>query len=322
MISDENIKEVYALVNGQKFPAVYKEETDNWEIVGMAPSESSWSQPDHVFPITLVATDAAGNEVRMTSNDETYGDELKIRVLEKTLPTATIASPTTGSVIGDNSVGVRVEFSDAGGSGLNKTEIVIKVNSVPVNDVEVSGEDGSGSLIATFTASDLSDGQNTIEAYVKDNDGNVSETDTVTFVVSTVAPNLVIESPIEMAITNGTTIDFKGYASTSVADITIESVKISVNNAPEVDVPEDSSAAESTSGHNARGFNYAVTLTIEGENTIVVRATDSAGKTTEVTRHIVLDTKAPIITDVVLDPHVVDASGQFKITFKVVEAEE
>lgn len=320
MTANENIKEVYALINSQKFPATYNDELGQWEINGVAPSESSWSQEDHVFPITLVAVDTAGNTVTMTKDDEEYGDELKLRVLEKSAPTATITAPTTGSVIGENSTTIKVTFKDSGGSGLNQSEAVIKINGVPVSSEQISFNNADdGEIVATVEASDLSDGENKIEAYIKDNDGNISETDTVTFVVSTIAPNLVIDTPIEGTITNNSSIEFKGYASTSLADVTIEKVTISVNSSPEVDMPNESGAADYVSGYNVREFSYSVILNIEGENTIVIKATDSAGKTTEVTRHVVLDTNAPVITDVVLDPHIVDASGSFKITFKVTD---
>lgn len=318
MAANENIKEVYALINGQKFPATYNGELDQWEVNGTAPAESSWSQDDHVFPITLVAVDNAGNKVEMTKDDEVYGDELKLRVLEKTAPTATITSPTESSVIGENSVTIKVTFTDAGGSGLNQSEAVIKVNGSPVEGISFEPTEGD-TIVATVTVDDLNDGQNKIEAYIKDNDGNVSETDEVTFVVSTAAPNLVIETPIEGVITNSSSIDFVGYASTSLADITIVDVTIAVNGAPAVSMPEASGAVSSSSGFNVREFNYSVNLTIEGENSIVIKATDSAGKTTEITRKVVLDTQSPVITDVVLDPHIVDASGSFKITFKVTD---
>ena len=66
-------------------------------------------------------------------------------------------------------------------------------------------------------------------------------------------------------------------------------------------------------------FSKQVTLT-EGENTITIIAKDSIGKTTTVTvERCVLDTKAPVITDVVASATTVDASGSVTITFKVTD---
>lgn len=98
-----------------------------------AGAESSYSQPNHTYPITLHAKDAAGNETVMEASDPTYGDELNIRVLEKTKPTVTIVSPTQGSVLGSATQDIVMELQDAGGSGLNMASVVFKVNNVQVS---------------------------------------------------------------------------------------------------------------------------------------------------------------------------------------------
>ena len=71
---------------------------------------------------------------------------------------------------------------------------------------------------------------------------------------------------------------------------------------------------------DTKTFSYEVTLT-EGQNTITVVSTDSIGKSTTVTRHVTLDTKALIITDVHAEAVTVNAGGQVKITFKVTDPE-
>ena len=57
----------------------------------------------------------------------------------------------------------------------------------------------------------------------------------------------------------------------------------------------------------------------EGENTITVIAKDSLGKTTTVTRHVTVDTKAPIISDVEAEATTVDANSTIHLTFKIVD---
>ena len=94
------IKEAYIMFNGQKVVAQYDERTETWTATTNAPANSSWSQPDHVYKVEIHAVDAANNKATMTSANPTYGDQLKIRVLEKSKPTATIVSPTQGSVLG------------------------------------------------------------------------------------------------------------------------------------------------------------------------------------------------------------------------------
>lgn len=44
-----NIKQAYAMVNGQKVVASYDEDSGLWSVETNAPSKSSWNQPDHVY---------------------------------------------------------------------------------------------------------------------------------------------------------------------------------------------------------------------------------------------------------------------------------
>lgn len=299
-----NIKEVYAMINGQKVVATYNEGTQTYTVQTSAPSKSSWSQPGHVYKVSLHASDAAGNDVVMTSDDKTYGDELKIRVLEKTKPTATITSPTQNSVLGSATQNITMEMQDAGGSGLNMETVVFKVNGSIIPNSSLSWSDSGSKKTCTYRATGLSDGSNTVSLQVTDNDGNVSETDTVTFIISTAAPNLTVTTPTEGLITNDSTIDVTGNATPGSDAVTI--TKLTVNGEAAEITPE---------GGN---FSKNISLT-EGSNTITVVATDSIGKTTTVTRHVTLDTKAPVITDVVAVATTVNVGGTIKITFKVTD---
>lgn len=272
------IKEAYIMFNGRKVVAQYDEGTKTWTATTNAPANSSWSQPDHVYKVEIHAVDAANNEATMTSADPTYGDQLKIRVLE---------------------------MSDAGGSGLNETTVVFTVNGES-HAGDLSFTDHESKRRATYHATGLNDGQNTITFQVTDNDGNVSELATTTFVVSTTAPSLTVDTPTEGLITNSNRLTVTGSTTPGSDAVTIADVK--VNN-----------ASVELSGDSTKTFSHEVTLT-EGKNTITVVSTDSIGKATTVTRHVTLDTKAPIITDVVAEATTVDSGGTIKITFKVTDA--
>ena len=65
-------------------------------------------------------------------------------------------------------------------------------------------------------------------------------------------------------------------------------------------------------------FSEEITLT-EGANTITIIAKDSLGKTTTVTRHVTVDTKAPVISDVEAEATTVDANSTIHLTFKIVD---
>lgn len=299
------IKETYIMFNGQKVVAQYDERTKTWTATTNAPANSSWSQPDHVYKVEIHAVDAANNKATMTSADPTYGNQLKIRVLEKSKPTATIVSPTQGSVLGASEQDIVLEMSDAGGSGLNETTVVFTVNGES-HAGDLSFTDHEGKRRATYHATGLNDGQNTITFRVTDNDGNVSELVTTTFVVSTTAPSLTVNTPTEGLITNSNRLTVTGSTTPGSNAVTIADVK--VNN-----------ASVKLSGDRTKTFSHEVTLT-EGKNTITIVSTDSIGKATTVTRHVTLDTKAPIITDVVAEATTVDSGGTIKITFKVADA--
>lgn len=299
------IKKAYIMFNDRKVVAQYDEKTKTWTATTNAPANSSWSQPDHVYKVEIHAVDAADNEATMTSANPTYGDQLKIRVLEKSKPTATIVSPTQGSVLGASEQDIVLEMSDAGGSGLNETTVVFTVNGES-HAGDLSFTDHESKRRATYHATGLNDGQNTITFQATDNDGNVSELATTTFVVSTTAPSLTVDTPTEGLITNSNRLTVTGSTTPGSDAVTIADVK--VNN-----------ASVELSGDSTKTFSHEVTLT-EGKNTITVVSTDSIGKATTVTRHVTLDTKAPIITDVVAEATTVDSGGTIKITFKVTDA--
>lgn len=302
-----NVTKAYAMIDGRQVNAVYNELTGLWSVEMTAPAISSWSQPGHVYAVSLYAEDQAGNVATMTVNDETYGDQLKIRVLETTKPVATILAPTAMSVIGTSTVNAEFKVSDEGESGINLSTIVCLVNGVDIASdltwIKDVTDETADVYTAAYILSGLTDGLNTIELKVGDNDGNVSVESTVTFVVSTMAPTLEITSPMEGIITNGDTIIVSGSVSTFVSGVYVTSVTV---NDVEVDIVDQS-------------FTYEYSL-VEGENVITIVATDTAGNSTRVIRHITLDSKAPIISDVETDSVVVDASGMIRITFKVTDA--
>ena len=297
------IIESWGEYKGSRFNAVYNEETRMWDLDIPAGAESSYGQPNHTYPITLHAKDAAGNETVMYATDPTYGDELNIRVLEKTKPVAKIVSPTQGSVLGSATQDIVMELQDTGGSGLNMASVVFKVNNIQVSS-GLSWSDGAdGKKTCTYHASNLSDGSNSVSLQVTDNDGNVSDLASVTFVISTSAPTLNVTSPVEGLLTNSNKVTVAGTAAAGSDAVTLSSVKI---NGEDVSVGEGGA------------FSKEITLQ-EGENTIAVVAEDSIGKATSVTRHVTVDTKAPIISDVVAEATTVSANSMIRISFKVTD---
>lgn len=297
------ITRAYAVYKGEQYNASYSPETQEWSVDIPSGSESSYSQSNHTYPIELHAFDAAGNETIMYATDDTYGDQLNIRVLEKTKPVATIKSPTQGSVLGSATQDIVMELQDAGGSGLNMASVIFKVNNIQVTE-GVSWSDGAdGKKTCTYHATNLSDGSNSVSLQVTDNDGNVSDVAEVTFVISTSAPTLDVTSPTEGLLTNSNKVTVAGTAAAGSDAVTLS--EVTINGEPAV-VGEGGA------------FSEEITLQ-EGENTITIIAKDSLGKTTTVTRHVTVDTKAPIISDVEAEATTVDANSTIHLTFKVVD---
>ena len=296
------ITRAYAVYKGQQYNASYNSGTQLWKVDIPSGAESSYGQNNHTYPIELHAFDATGNETIMHATDGTYGDQLNIRVLEKTKPVAKIISPTQGSVLGSAAQDIKLELSDAGGSGLNMASVIFKVNNVQVTQ-GVSWADQGGKKVCTYHATNLSDGSNSVSLQVTDNDGNVSDAATVSFVISTSAPTLNVTSPQDNLLTNSNRVTVAGTAAAGSDAVTLTSVKIN---------------GETVSVGSGGAFSKEITLK-EGANTITVVAEDSIGKTTSVTRHVTVDTKAPVISDVEAETTTVDANGTIHLTFKVTD---
>ena len=214
----------------------------------------------------------------------------------------TIVSPTQDSVLGSATQDIKMELSDAGGSGLNMASVVFKVNNAQVTQ-GVSWSDSGSKKVCTYRATNLSDGSNSVSLQVSDNDGNVSDIATVSFVISTQAPTLNVTSPTDNLLTNSNKVTVSGTAAAgsdavTLAEVTINSQKVSVG--------------------EGGAFSKEITLN-EGANTITVIAKDNLGKTTTVTRRVTVDTKAPVISDVEAEATTVNANGTIHLTFKVVD---
>ena len=158
------ITRAYAVYKGSQYNGIYDPDTQKWKFDFPSGPDSSWGEDDHMYPVEIHAIDAAGNETVMTSADPTYGDQLEFRVTEDTKPTATITSPTQGSVLGSATQDIKMELQDAGGSGLNMSTVVFKINNVQISS-GLSWSDSDGKKVCTYHATNLSDGQNVISCY-------------------------------------------------------------------------------------------------------------------------------------------------------------
>lgn len=163
----------------------------------------------------------------------------------------------------------------------------------------------TGGYQVTYTpASALSDGAHTVTIDVSDNDGNAAAQKSTTYTVDTIPPTLNLTAPTEGFIT--------ATSALTVAGTTNDATSSPVSVAIKLNGTDQGAVSVGTNG----AFSKAVTLA-EGSNTIVVTATDAAGKTTTVTRTVTLDTSVPKITAATITPNPVDAGASMVISVTI-----
>lgn len=288
-----SVVSAYAMINGTRIN-LSSSSGNNWTGSGTAPLKSSWSQPNHMYTVTVYATDDAGN-------NDTY--ETTLKVVEKVAPVITPSSPTTGSTLTNNKPAIVWSVTDDD-SGVNPDTIGITIDSgSKITGSAIQKESITNGYKCTYTpASALGDGSHTIKFDASDNDGNAATQKSISIKIDTVPPTLNVTSPSENLVTNSKNLTVSGTTN----DATSSPVILKVNDTP-VTVQKNGS------------WTTQITLS-EGENTITIVATDSAGKSTTVTRHVTLDTGAPDIQSVTITPNPADAGASITITAIIVDA--
>ena len=283
--------------DGQELTLTLNTTTGKYEAQATAPSQTSGEHNANgpgvgesakgkgYYDISVTATDQAGNKTTVNSTHETLGNNCRLYVKELTKPTVAFTYPTAGATIVSNKPAIRFTASDAG-SGINPASGRLTIDNGTVQTITLSGSGSDYS--GTYTpATTLADGSHTVTFYAVDYDGNQSATASVTFKIDTTPPTLTVSTPAEGMITNLAACRVSG--TTNDATSSPVTVTIKLNNTDQGAVTVNDSGA----------FSKDITLT-EGENTIIIRSTDSAGKYSEITRTVTLDTKAPIISNVEL----------------------
>ena len=295
------VKTVVARINGQNYTLTLNSSTGKYEATITAPGKSSYTQDGHYYPVTVTATDTAGNSVSKDATDATLGTSLQLKVKEKVAPTITITAPTAGATITNNKPAITWTVADDD-SGVDPATISLKIDSGAVITTGITKTVSGKGYTCSYTPTEaLADGSHTITVNAKDYDGNAASAKTVTFKVDTVPPTLSVTSPAEGLITNNATVTVSGTTN----DVTSSPVTLKVNGTA-VTVGSDGA------------FSTKITLS-NGSNTITIVATDSAGKSTTVTRHVTLDTAPPVIKAVSITPNPVDAGKTFVISVEVTD---
>ena len=308
------VKTVQAVINGQTYTLSSTDgvtytatitaptETSAMNSAGVAPGVGAAAQNKGYYGVSITATDEAGNSTTVSDSVGTFQEDCKLKVFETVAPVAKFTYPTASATITSSSPAIAFSVSDSG-SGVNPGTCMISIDGGAAVEATLSGT--GAELTGTFTPSTaLADGEHTVEVYAYDYDENKSNVASVTFTIDTTPPILVISSPADKAIVNVAAATIAGTTN----DVTSSPVTVTatLNGS---DVGEISVSADGA-------FSKAITLTA-GLNTIVVTATDSAGKVTTVTRTVTLDTGAPVFESVDLTENPAETGATVTITVVV-----
>lgn len=300
------VKTVQAIINGVTTTLTYNSDTGKYEATVTAPSTSSYNNNDgHYYPVTVKATDEAGNVTTKNDTDVTLGNSLKLKVKEKVAPVITITSPTASARLTNNKPQIAFTVTDAD-SGVNPDTIKITIGTTDITTGISKTASGKGFTCTYIPTTALADGSNTVKVNASDYDGNAASQKSVTFIIDTVPPTLSVTAPANGLVTNQAACTVTGSTNDATSSPCTVMVKLNAGTAQAVTVNADGT------------FSKALTL-VSGNNTIVVTSTDSAGKSSTVTRTVALDTVAPTIKSVTITPNPVDAGKTYVISVEVTD---
>ncbi len=181
-------------------------------------------------------------------------------VMDTTSPSLVITCPSEGAYVGKDPT-VTWNGND-GGSGI--AYYIVSIEGLGfVNTTDDS-----------YTFNDLADGTYTVLVSAYDQLGNY-EDETVTFTVDTVAPTLVIATPMEGQTLNATSV----AVSWTTSDTNPVTVRVSIDNG---------------SWETVNGDQVTMSLA-NGPHTVRVNATDQAGNYNESSVQFTVDTDTPIV---------------------------
>lgn len=288
-----SISLVRAQINGTWHTLTYDSSSGAYTATITAPGATSFNQSGGYYNVTVEATNSAGTTVTTTGASLSG---LRLVVKETVKPVIAILSPSVGAFVANNKQPIVFTVTDeSGGSGINLGSLVVKLDSVAVaSSTIVTTAITNGYSVTCTPASALSDGEHTVTINVSDNDGNAAAEKSTFYKVDTVPPTLNISAPIASLITNAASLTVRGSTNDSTSSPV--TVKITLNGSDQGSVTVGSDGT----------FSKVITLA-SGQNTIVITATDSAGKTSTVTRTVTLDTSVPTIQSASITPNPVNA---------------
>ena len=313
-----NIVSIKAEVNGETYDLTKPSSGTVWSKSVTAPAQTSGSNNSGqgpgvgtnakglgYYPVKITVTDDYGNVTVINTSTATLGESLKLKVLEKVAPVASITYPAQGASITSGKPTIRFMLTDSGSGVKPDTCYVVVDSGTPV---KVTATVNGSEATATYTpTTPLSDGQHTIKVYGSDYDGNKSNEATATFKVDTTPPVLNITAPTEGQKFNKADITIVGTTNDALSSPVTVTVKLNDTDQGEVSVAENGA------------FTKAITLN-RGNNVIVITATDASGLSSSVTRNVSFSDTLPVVDQITLVPNPADAGATVVISVTVKES--
>lgn len=301
------VKTVNAIINGITYELSLNTESGYYEADFLAPQETSYNNNSgHYYPITIKATDVAGNVTKIDDTDVALGEYLRLRVKEKIAPVIMITNPTDEEIMSNTKPSVNWTITDKE-SGVNPESISVSIDGEEVIKNGIVKTLITNGYQCEYTIPrNLSDGTHTIAVNANDNDDNSAIQRVVTFIIDTTPPSLSITNPINNYVTNINNIMVTGKTSDVYAGIEKVTIKLNAGQEREIEVASNGDFSES--------------ITIEeGVNTIAIKSYDTLGLTSSVTRIVTLDLNSPIIESVSITPNPVSTGEILTISVSVTD---
>ena len=148
--------------------------------------------------------------------------------VDVTPPTIAISSPTSGSFLNGTSTTAVIDYADAGGSGLNLSSLIVKLNGTPL----ASGITVYASS-ATVQLASLTQRSYTLDASIQDNAGNLTNAAQTNFTVDLTSPTIAIAAPPNGSFLNYTsTTAVIDYADAGGSGLNLSSLIVKLNGTP------------------------------------------------------------------------------------------
>lgn len=253
------------------------EQTLSATVSGTTWNASSDLSDDGLYVVTIVATDGAGQTTTVTRNV----------MIDTAKPEVTVSSPSDGTYTTVDSLTVKGLATDGSGSGVKSVSYSLdgsastSANGVSSWTIPLSSLTSEGAHIVTVTATDKAGNAGTasLEFYYDKSAPVLSETS--------------LGSSDQVIKTSGFSLSGAASDTDSLASVKV-SVSVGGGSATTV-------LSGSYSGTESQGWSYAQIVdasghTNDGSYVYTIVATDIAGRTTTLTRNVVIDTTAPTIS--------------------------